>query len=146
MTLAAAALPSTAMVWLGATPPTFVAPVILLITDVHFTLDNYAEMAPTYKHEEHYNIECCLFNLWPGPPTADNATQLTAMTNTYSLYDSVTVAVATNPTLGLNYGTTGFRLAWCRQTDYAPYYDTNGKAFGKLEFTVECQARVPSLS
>lgn len=146
ISLAQGVLPTNGQVVLGATLPigADVPPVAVVVSAVRFTEDEYAELGPTFRHEEHYNIVCCLY--YNGGMYQDLTDVETLMTNTYSAYEDITVEVANNPTLGLSLGSTGFRLAWCRQTDFVPDFGIQGYVFGKLDFVVECQARVTSLS
>lgn len=139
------ALPSTAIVQLSTVPPTFAAPQLVLVEGIRFSEDEYAELGPTYRHEERYNLMCCLYN--QGGLYEDEPDMSALMVATYTLYNDISVAVANNPTLGLSLsGGSSFRLGWCRQIAYTPAIDARGMSFGKLDFEVECQARMVSLS
>jgi hypothetical protein len=141
------ALPANAQVALGTTftIPAAEATTAVLVSAVRFTQDEYAELGPTYRHEEHYDIICCLYNT--GGMYQDEPGLSALMVATYALYNDISVAVATNPTLGLTLGGgSSFRLGWCRQLEYDPAFDITGRSFGKLDFEVECQARMVSLS
>lgn len=133
--IAVAALPSNFNVAFGQIFGPYVTPQTLLITGIHFTDDEYAELGPTYRHEEHYNIECSLCSA-SGDNDQDGRLQ-----EVYTLYADISVAVANNPNL-----TKTARLGWCRQLDYAPTYDAKGWSVGHLTFEVQVQARVPSLN
>lgn len=142
ISLCQGALPASFTVKLGTIFGPYVPPQALLITGVHFTEDAYAELGPSYRHEEHYNIACALTVSQGGP---DDEPDL--MQSVYALYEDVSVAVANNPTLPTPQNTTGtVRLGWCRQLDYEPTYDAvKAMMQGVLTFEVECQARVTSL-
>lgn len=150
VTLATNALPSGAQVWLGTVLPAnfqsgpgdvtgVTSGVTLQITGVHFLEDMFAELGPSYRHEEHYNIECTLCAWNGGPP---DFTQ--PMADVYAMYADLTVAVSNNPTLGLT--TPKPRLAWPRQLDFSPAPDPFGRTAGTITFEVQVQARVESLT
>jgi hypothetical protein len=132
------ALPDNFQVGLGQVFTPYIAPQTLLITGIHFTEDEYAEMAPTYKHEEHYNVQCCLIST-----AGDNGydAQASRLQEVYTLYQGIQVAVANNPNISNT-----VRLGWCRQLDYMPSADIKGMSAGVLNFEVEIQARVTSLT
>jgi len=132
--LATTALPTGFQIKEGSIFSPYIAPQALLITGIHFTDDTYAELGPTYRHEEHYNIECAL----SASQGVDD--QASLLQTVYALYKPLAVTVASHPDL-----TSTVRLGWCRQLDYAMGYDSKGLAVGTLTFEVECQARVDSL-
>src|SRR5215469_12663749 len=138
MTLCQNALPTGFVVQLGTIFGPYVPQQALLITGVHFTKDEYAELGPTYRHEENYNIACELIY------SEGDANQPVAIQSVYALYQDISVAIANNPALPNPPSTTGtVRLGWCRQLDYSPSFDaTKGWTTGTLSFEVECQARV----
>lgn len=151
MTLATNALPSGAQVWLGTVLPANFQPgpgdvtgvtsgVTLQITGVHFLEDGFAEMGPSYRHEERYNIECSLC-AWNGGPPEGFAQ---CMTDAYAMYADLSIALANNPTLGLT--TPKPRLAWPRQLDFSPSPDAFGRIAGTITFEVQVQARVEAFS
>lgn len=113
----------------------FVAPQSLLITGIHFTEDKPAALGPDYPHEEHYSILCSLYS------SAGNDAQDQRLQETYALYASLSIAVATNPDLNKT-----VRTAWCRQLDYLPTTDGKGMPVGQLNFEVNITARVQSQS
>lgn len=138
------ALPATAQVVLGSVFPVFVGGQSVIVTDVHFTLDEIFELGPTYRHEEHYTISCCLYN--NGGRIQDEPDIQALAVATYALYNDISVAISNSPTLGLNLGSNGFfRMAWPKQLDFCPDFDISGMANGRLEFAVDCQARMQSL-
>lgn len=135
MSIAQAALPTDFQVALGAVLLSpYAAPQTLLVLGANFTEDAFAELGPTYRHEEHYSIRCNLTSF------AGDRDQLARLAETYALYKSILIAVAAAPTLN---GTV--RLAWCSQLGYTPMADSKGMTFGSLDFEVQCQARVDSL-
>lgn len=131
-----AALPAGFQVKEGSIFGPYIAPGALLITGLHFTQDAYAELGPTYRHEEHYNIMCALCT------TQGNDNQGSVLATLYGFYSDISVAVANNPNLSNT-----VRLGWCRQLDYSMGYDASkGWTIGTLTFEVEVQARVNSLT
>ena len=112
--------------------------VTLQIKGVHFVVDQYAEMGPNYKHEEHYNILCTLC-AWAGDPNFDQR-----MVDVYTIYADLSIAVAQNMALGLPEPKP--RIAWPRQLDFTPGPDPFGRPAGTISFQIEVQARVDSLS
>lgn len=135
MSIATAALPTNFQVREGAIFGPRVDPQTLLITGVHFLADEYGEISPAYRHEEHYNIQCALS---ASQGTDDQASLLATV---YGLYSDISIAVANNPNLNNT-----VRLAWTRQLDYMMGYAANSLTVGTLMFEVQCQARVNSLS
>lgn len=146
--LAISALPAGSQVWLGTTLPVNQAPpgsvtgissgITLLITGIHFLEDEFAELGPMFRHEEHYNIEASLM-AWAGDNNFDARTA-----DAYAVYADLTVAISNNPTLNLP--TPAPRLAWPRQLDYMPAPTAFGQSTATISFEVEVQARVTSLT
>lgn len=134
ISIAEAALPANFQVRFSQVFNPYVAPQSLLITRVVFTEDGFAELGPRYQHEEHYNLECSLTSV------AGDDDPTTRLSEVYTLYKDISIAVAAKPTLN---GTV--RLAWCRQLGYEPTKDAKGLDVGQLDFEVQCQARVDSL-
>lgn len=134
ISIAQAALPSTVQVRFAQRFGPFIAPQTLLITNVRITKDDFAELGPTYRHEEHFAIECTMCS---AVGNDDEATRMLEVFNNYSL---VSVAVANNPTLNNT-----VRVCHCQQIDYGPTYDPKGFSVGELTFAVDCEARVTSL-
>lgn len=135
VSIATAALPAGFQVKEGSIFGPYVSPQALLITGVHFTEDAYGEMSPIYRHEEHYSIQCALC----GSLGIDDQASLIA--TMYGLYSNISVAIANNPNLNNT-----VRLAWTRQLDYVMSYDSKGFSVGTVQFEVQCQARVTSLT
>ena len=135
MAVATAALPQNFQVREGQVFGPRVDPQTLLVTGIHFLVDEYAEMGPRYQHEERYNIQCALAS------SGGKDDQASRLQEVYALYGPLTIAVANNPTLNQT-----VRLAWCRQLDYTMGYDGRGLSVGVLLFEVQIQVRVNSLS
>jgi hypothetical protein len=112
----------------------------LQITGVHFSADEFAELGPTYRHEEHYSLLCTLI-AWVGVAQDDYA-QLTQ--DVYAAYDDLLVAISNDFTLGLT--TPIPRIAWPRQLDFTTGPDAFGRPAAIITFEIQVQARVPSLS
>lgn len=107
----------------------------LLITAVHFTMDEPATLGPDYEHEEHYSLICQIVS------AAGNDDETTRLSEVYTDFLDVAVAVANNPTLN-----SVVRTAFVRQMDYSPTYTAQGWSIGELSFAVDCTARVTSLT
>lgn len=153
--IAQSALRSGAYIWLG----TVIGPydsspgdvtgvtsgITLQIAGVRFNADEFAELGPTYRHEEHYVINCTLWS-WAGG-TPDYAALIQ---DAGACYADLSIAVANAPQLEIGQngiGTFGnFRLAWTRQLNWTPTPDPFGRAAVQIDFEVQCQARVNSLS
>jgi hypothetical protein len=129
--IATAALPGGTYVWTGKQLSRFISPVNLQICQVQFHEDAYAELGPSFRHEEHYDIICEL-KVFYGDGDFDQRLQ-----DAYAYYALITSAVFNNPTLNST-----VRLAWTRQEQFTPEADAFGKTMGCLDFAVECQARV----
>lgn len=149
-TLAAAALPAGSEIWLGAVLPVYqVGPgavsgvatgIICQLSGIRFDEDAYAELGPSYRHEEHYNISGCLIS-WSGGTTG---TFDQCLQDAYTCYEALAVAVANNPTLGLP--TPAPRLVWMRQLSVIIAPDSGGFAQAQIEWEAQVQARVTSLT
>jgi len=135
MSILAAALPSGFQVKEGAIVGVHPQQQTLLVTGVRFTQDQIAVSSPQYEHEEHYTISCSLCS------AAGDDNQSSRLAETYGLYASISVAIANNPRLNNT-----VRLATTRQLDYSPTYTPNAWSIGILNFEVQCQARVTSLT
>lgn len=108
----------------------------LLITGIHFTEDQYAELGPRYQHEEHYNLQCKLIS------AAGNDDHDSRFQEVYGFYATIQETLANNPSLNQT-----CRLAWARQLDYSALSDpTKGWSIGELSFEVQIQARANSLN
>lgn len=135
VTIAQGALPTNFQVALSKVPPVYVPSQSLLITGVRFSKDAYAELGPTYRHEEQYTVSCSLFS------SAGGSDALARLQEVYSLYTAIQEAIANNPTLNAT-----VRLAWPKQQAFTPGADANGLDVGQLDFQVYCEVRVTSLN
>jgi hypothetical protein len=135
MSIATAALPTGFLVREGSILGPYDPSQALLVTGVTITQDAYAELGPTYRHEERYNIMCYLVS------SAGTDDQPSRLAEVYGLYVLLSEAVANNPNLNST-----VRLGWCRQLGMDLGYDSKGLSVGTLRFQVECQARVTSLT
>lgn len=146
--LAASALPSGSQIVFATVLPRWQAKpgdvatigsgATLQITGIHFTQDAPGELGPLYRHEEHYSILCSLC-AWAGDWDFDSRLQ-----DAYTLYSDLSIAISSNPTLGLT--TPKPRLAWPRQLDVSPGPDAFGRSGVTITFEVQVQARVESLT
>lgn len=151
LSLAQGALTAGAQVWFGSVAPVFqstsgsvsgvTSGITLQVSGVHFDEDTFGEIGPNYRHEEHYNIVGCVIASGNGPPETINATLLQ---DAYTEYNNLTVAVSNNPTLGLP--TPAPRLAWPRQLGVVPTPAANGMPMVQIQFEIQVQARVNSLT
>lgn len=138
MSVIEAALPSGFEVAFGNTVGIYIAAQSVLVGKVTFSKDDPATIGPNYPHEEHYTIACTLFS------SAGNNDELTRLSEVYTLYNEIKVAISQNPRL--NNGTVDtVRYAWPKQKGYSPSKDSNGMDVGRLDFVVYCEARVDSL-
>lgn len=148
MSVAKGAMSAGAQVWLSNVMPVqqpgpgtvsdVGSGITLQIHAVHFDEDEPGELGPSYRHEEHYNIQC-LLTAWSG---GQNFPQL--LQDVYTEYDKLSVAVANNPTLGLP--TPAPRLVWMRQLGLNIGPDARGFAKCEIQFEAQVQARVTSLT
>src|SRR5579859_2819506 len=145
-TLVTSALPVGSTIWTGAVMPVaqagpgdvtgIASGVILQIISVHFDADQFAESGPTYKHEEHYNIQCSLC-AWAGDDNYDQRVQ-----DVYTAYADLSIAIGASPRLGL--GADQIRLAWPRQLSLSITPDALWRSSACIDFEVQVQARVAS--
>lgn len=134
--IATAALPAgTTNITMGeALPPDISEPVVLQIIRVTGEQE-WAELGPLYRREETYAIHCEI-TAWAGDQ--DFATR---MTDAFSAFELLTVAVGSNPTLN-----GAVRLAEIRQLDWEPKPDAKGQSTACIAFTVDCQQRITTLT
>ena len=129
-----AALPSTTQVNVGPELPRYVAPQTLEVLGVTGDQE-WAEMSgPNYKREETYAIHLKL-TAWAG-----DADWTSRFQEALVLFDSVFVAVGTNPTLNNT-----VRLSEVGSLDLVPMLAERGSAAG-FTFQVHCSQRISSLS
>lgn len=131
------ALPAGTQVWFGKPLPKYIAQTTLQVVEVHGDPGQEpAELGPTYRREEVYDIACIL-TCWTGQPDD----YLGMFNQVFSVLKTVEVTVANNPTLNGN-----VRFAQIHTLDFVPDSDDAGHVLGSLTFTVNCQARITSLS
>ena len=94
-----------------------------------------AELSPEAKREENFDINCNLSSY------AGDEDMQARMNEVMSAWSLLTIAVSTDYTLG---GTV--RWAQIPEYDFTPDTDTTGKSLGSLDFKVNCQQRITSLS
>jgi hypothetical protein len=132
--LAQTALGSDATVWFGKELPLYSAPITMQITQI--VADQVpAELGPNYKREETYSIYCTI------TAYAGDQKFLDRLSEAFTAFDAVEVAVANDPTLGGN-----VRFAQLGGMGFTPGADAQGQSIGTLPFLVRCQARVTSLT
>jgi len=135
LSIATAALPTTAQVWFGKPLPTYTAPTTLQVYGVHDGTQEVAVLGPDFKREERYEIQCLLTS-WAGDQ--DFAGR---MNEVYADFELITLAIGNNPTLNNT-----VRFAEIHTFDYIPDADAKGMSLGSLSFSVACQARISSLT
>lgn len=135
ISIATNALPSDALVWFGKPLGVYTAPITLQILGVSDGKQEIVVMGPDYKREEDYLIQCLLTSF------AGNSDFQGRMTEVFSNYLLLSVAIGNNPTLNQT-----VRFAQITEFTYVPDADASGKSLGSLSFGVECQARISSLT
>jgi hypothetical protein len=128
-----AALPATTQVNVGPELPRYVAPQTLEILGVTGDQE-WAELGGNYKREETYAIHCKL-TAWAGDADWESRFQEALV-----LFDTVSVAVGTNPTLNST-----VRLSEVGSLDLVPILTERGSAAG-FAFQVHASQRIQSLS
>lgn len=134
ISIATAALPSTAQIWFGKALPVYTAPLTLQILKMSADQE-WAFLGPTYKREEIYAIHCELTS-WAGDQ--DYISRLNEVMNAFQ---TLTLAIYNNPTLNNT-----VRLCEVKRLDYEPDADAKGMSLGRLDFTVDCQQRISTLT
>lgn len=135
ISIATAALPTGTQVWFGKPLPTYEAPITLQICGVRPGEQSVAVLGPDYTREEVYSIECLLTSFAGDPDYIDRAKEV------FDQFHLLSIAVANNPTLN-----GAVRFAEMKTFEYVPDADSHGMTLGALTFTVECQARITSLT
>jgi hypothetical protein len=135
MAIVTAVLPSDAQVWFGKPLSKYIANTTLQITGVQNGRQEPAEMSPEYRREEEFDLVCQL-TYWEG-----DLDFVGAKDQVYATFSLITVAVANNPTLN-----GAVRFAQPRQFDFTPDSTPDGFTIGVLNFTLNCQARIASLT
>lgn len=126
-------------VWLGAELGVFAAPTTIEINGVDAVLREWASLGPDYMIEEQYSIKCKL-SIFVGEGSAITDF-LGVMNSAWSIWETLEIAVANNPTLDGN-----VRLCWFDETNYEPTTDAMGRAMGVISWVIKCEARVSTLS
>lgn len=117
------------------------APVILRILEVTGDAD-VAELGPNFRREETYSIVCEI-DTWAG-----DQDYVTRFNDAMTIYNAVTVAVATNPwlsTSGLNDSSAAVRFAEVGNYSIVPHATPIGQSVCSVQFHVRCSQRVDSL-
>lgn len=135
LAIATAALPTTTQVWLGKALPKYVAPVTLQVNGTINGRQRPAELGPTYRREEEFDILCKL-TTWAGD--SDFAQRIL---DAFASFRLVMVAVANNPTMNDT-----VRYAAAVELNCTPDADAQGFSLAELDFTVNCQVRINTLS
>jgi hypothetical protein len=127
-------LPDDAYVWYGKRMGSFSAPLTLQIYGWKGTQEP-AELAPNLRREENFDINCCLSSFAGDMDFASRETEVMAQ------WSKITTALGNDATLGNI-------VRWAQITEYEFVPDSNidGKSIGSLEFNVNCQQRIESMS
>lgn len=128
-------LPAGALVTFGKYLPAYEASITFQVTGVRVNEDNIAELGPSYRHEEDFDIEAILA-IWAG----DND-QLQRFDDVFTNYNLIETTIANNPTLNGN-----VRVAVVSKGDYTPDQDAAGNTVGELSININCTQRVASLT
>jgi hypothetical protein len=148
LTLMTAVLPTSGVnVYFGNPMSMYTAPIHLQVYEVEGTQE-WAELGPSYRREEMFAIKCKLSSY------AGDTDFLSRMQETYNTFETITIAVANDPTLtGIPNGviTAGgtqgaVRIAQVTNMVFVPKGGANGKSMGELNFDVECTQRITSLT
>jgi hypothetical protein len=136
LTLARSVLPDDAFVILmkSGTPLVFTAPLTLQVYG--FTGSQVpAELSPQARREEEFSIDCCISS-YMGDDDLE-----ARMEEAQAGWDLLSVAIGNDYTLG-------HIVRWAQMAEYSfiPSKDTSGKALGSVEFKVNCQQRIDSLT
>lgn len=136
-------LPAGSQVFVQKYMPRFIAPLTLQIMEVHGKQEP-AEMSPGYRREEMYDIHCCL-----SYAEGDN-NYTNAFNQAFAAFKTIETTIGNNPWLSVaaqpGPGNGAVRFAQIEAEDYVPNADIKGLVVGEIEFTVNCQARITSLT
>lgn len=135
LAIATAALPAGTQIWLGKALPQYVADITLQVNGTLNGRQRPAEMSPGYRREEEFDIACKL------TVCAGDEDYAQRMTDTFALFKDITVAVANNWTLNDT-----VRYAAPVEVNFTPDSTAAGMTMGILDFTVNCQVRITSLT
>jgi hypothetical protein len=94
-----------------------------------------AELSPQARREEEFDINCCVSS-YQGDDDLEGR-----MKEAQDAWALLSVAVGNDYTLGQN-------VRWAQMAEYTfiPDTDGSGKALGSVEFKVNCQQRIDSLT
>jgi len=98
-----------------------------------------AELGPDYRREEVFSVHCRITVI--RGDASDPASYLGCMTDAWTTFNALEVAVANNPTL-----TQVVRFSELGEMEYEPTTTGQGLAMGVLTFVVRCSQRVNSLT
>jgi hypothetical protein len=134
--LARNTLPDDAFVTLRKREATlvFTAPITLVVYGYSGNTDP-AELSPQARREETFDINCCVTAF-----AGDNDLE-TRMSEAQVAYDAIFKAVGNDFRFGN-------LLRWAQMTEYTfvPDVDSNGMSIGQIEFRINCQQRIDSLT
>ncbi len=128
------------MVWFGAELGVWQEPTTIELNAVHPISRKWVQLGPTFRIEEDFSIQCKI-TVFSGEGAGGTTDFLTAKDNVFSVWDTLEMAVANDPTLGGN-----VRISWFDDADYQPAVDAAGRAMGLMTWVIKCQARVTTLS
>lgn len=128
--------PDGVLVWFGAALSKYTAPITLQVLGVYNIVHQWANVGSEFKVEESYKIRNQLVSYSGG------LNNINRMTDVFSTLSLLTVATATDYTLGGN-----VRLCLPMVAgEYVPGSDPTGKIAGSLMFDVHCEARIRTLT
>jgi hypothetical protein len=127
-------------VWFGVQLTAFSAPTTIEINGVGPADQEPAEMGPNYKREETFSVNCRV-SVFNGQGASGSTDFIARMTDCFTVWKALEIAVANDPTLGNN-----VRYAEFGDMEYEPTTDGSGRAMGCLTWCVRCSQRVTSLS
>lgn len=137
LAIAKGVLPDDALIWYGKRLGVFSAPVILQCYGWQ-ALQEPAELAPTYRVEEHFDLSCCLSSM-AGDQDFDAREQ-----EVMGFFALITTTLATDPNYRL-----GNTVRWAYVTDYQFTPDVDAeleRSVGTLDFKIHCEQRIESLT
>lgn len=128
------------VVWFGVELGVWSSPTTIEINGVEPADQEPAELGPDYRREETFSVKCKI-TVFSGTGANGTPDFLARMTDCFTVWKALEIAVANDPTLGGN-----VRFAEFGEMQYEPTTDGKGDAVGTLLWVVRCQARVTSLS
>lgn len=128
------ALPQDVFIWYGKRLGVFSAPITLQCFGWTASQEP-AELGPNLRREETFDLKLCLSS-FAGDQDFD-AREAECMSN----WSLITTALG-------NDGSLGNIVRWAQITDYefSPNANADGQSIGNLDFTVNCQQRIESMS